>query len=176
MLEAEAYKRGFEPDQEGNLASGLAWPRVLDIFAGSGALGLEALSRGALHADFVEQDLEAIRTIRANLQATGFLDQSTLHQQPFSTALAGIRGPIDAVFLDPPYQNSELLNAALDAIARSDFLTPSSVVIVEQRASATPQPAVGPLPLRRTRTHGQTMVTLYAQALPSRQEKDGEVN
>jgi 16S rRNA (guanine966-N2)-methyltransferase len=176
MLEAEAYKRGFEPDQEGHLASGLAWPHVLDIFAGSGALGLEALSRGARHVDFVEQDSEAIRTIRANLQTTGFLEQSTLHQQPSSTALASIRGPIDAVFLDPPYQNQALLEAALGAIARSDFLKPSSVVVVEQSASATPHPAVGPLPLRRTRIHGQTRVTLYAQELTSRQEAHGERN
>jgi 16S rRNA (guanine966-N2)-methyltransferase len=165
MLEAEAYKRGFEPDDEGRLASGLAWPRVLDMFAGSGALGIEALSRGARHADFVEQDLEAIRTIKANLQATGFLEHSTLHHHAAPTSLSSIRGPIDAAFLDPPYQDQALLDAALDALAQSGLLTRSSVVVVEQNASATPPPTVGPLPLRRTRRHGQTRVTLYAQEL-----------
>src|ERR1700724_4122151 len=67
MLEALAYKRGFEPDDEGNLAAGLAWPRVLDLFAGSGGLGIEALSRGAQSAEFIEQDRAAARTIQSNL-------------------------------------------------------------------------------------------------------------
>src|SRR6516162_2790230 len=56
MLEALAYKRGFEPDEEGDFAAAVAWPRVLDLFAGSGGLGIEALSRGAQSAQFVEQD------------------------------------------------------------------------------------------------------------------------
>ncbi len=67
MLEALAYKRGFEPNEEGDLAAALAWPKVLDLFAGSGALGVEALSRGAKSAEFVEQDREAARVIASNL-------------------------------------------------------------------------------------------------------------
>src|ERR1041384_1458998 len=64
MLEALAYKRGFEPDEEGASAAALAWPRVLDLFAGSGGLGIEALSRGARSAEFVEQRREAARIIQ----------------------------------------------------------------------------------------------------------------
>src|SRR5215210_5447750 len=71
MLEALAYKRGFEPDQDGNLAAALAWPRALDLFAGSGGLGIEALSRGARSVEFVERDREAARVIEANLRSTG---------------------------------------------------------------------------------------------------------
>src|SRR6476660_3702412 len=63
MLEALAYKRGFEPDEDGNLAAALAWPHVLDLVAGSGGLGIEALSRGAQFAEFVEQDRAAARII-----------------------------------------------------------------------------------------------------------------
>src|ERR671938_1067998 len=70
MLEALAYRRGFEPDENGALAAALAWPRVLDLFAGSGALGIEALSRGAAFADFVEQDREAARVLASNLRTT----------------------------------------------------------------------------------------------------------
>src|SRR5438874_12744047 len=66
MLEALAYKRGFEPDEEGNLAAALAWPRVLDLFARSGALGIEALSRGALHATFIERNRSAAQVLQAN--------------------------------------------------------------------------------------------------------------
>src|ERR671931_2842148 len=68
ILEALAYKRGFEPSEDGALAAALAWPRVLDLFAGSGALGIEALSRGAERAAFVERDRQAARIIQANLR------------------------------------------------------------------------------------------------------------
>src|SRR6185312_17220596 len=61
MLEALAYKRGVEPDEDGNFGAALAWPHVLDLFAGSGGLGIEALSRGAQSAIFVEQDRDATR-------------------------------------------------------------------------------------------------------------------
>src|SRR3981081_2853948 len=64
MLEALAYKRGFEPDEEGNLAAALAWPRALDLFAGSGGLGIEALSRGAQFADFFEENRAAGTILR----------------------------------------------------------------------------------------------------------------
>src|SRR5438094_3969294 len=83
MLEALAYKRGFEPDEDGNLAAALAWPHVLDLFAGSGGLGIEALSRGAQSAEFVEQDRDAVRIIASNLRATDLDDRARLHQAPF---------------------------------------------------------------------------------------------
>src|SRR5215472_10011097 len=76
MLEALAYKRGFEPDEEeGDFAAARAWPRVLDLFAGSGGLGIEALSRGARSADFIERDRDAARILTANLRSTGLDDR-----------------------------------------------------------------------------------------------------
>src|SRR5437588_11873986 len=90
MLEALAYKRGFEPDEDGNLAAALAWPRVLDLFAGSGGLGIEALSRGARSAEFVEQDREAVRIISSNLRATDLDDRARVHQAPVSGALRSV--------------------------------------------------------------------------------------
>src|SRR5207237_7048555 len=82
MLEALAYKRGFEPDEDGVFAAALAWPRVLDLFAGSGGLGIEALSRGCTFADFVEQDRAAARVLEANLRTTGLMDRATVHVGP----------------------------------------------------------------------------------------------
>src|SRR3981081_3164733 len=106
MLEALAYKRGFEPDEEGNLAAALAWPRALDLFAGSGGLGIEALSRGAQSVAFVEQDREAARIIQANLRTTGLDERARVHQAAVLSALRTVRGPIDLVFLDPPYADA----------------------------------------------------------------------
>ena len=70
MLEAEALKRGFEPEaddeeHDGRFAAAVAWPRVLELYAGSGALAIEALSRGATHADLVESSADARRAIAA---------------------------------------------------------------------------------------------------------------
>src|SRR5581483_11113215 len=73
MLEAEAMRRGFEPEERDDeliFAAALAWPTWLDLYAGSGALGIEALSRGAASADFVERDRAARSVIQTNLTRT----------------------------------------------------------------------------------------------------------
>lgn len=167
MLEALAYKRGFEPDEEGALAAALAWPRVLDLFAGSGALGIEALSRGAVHAEFVEQDREAGRVIGANLRSTGFEDRARVHVAPVQSALLGrLQGPFDLVFADPPYREGGALEATVALLDRAGLLRPSGVVVLEQPGEAEPPAHVADLPLGRTRRHGRTRVSLYAAEAP----------
>jgi 16S rRNA (guanine966-N2)-methyltransferase len=162
MLEALAYKRGFEPDEDGNLAAALAWPRVLDLFAGSGALGIEALSRGAAHAAFVESDRDAARIIAANVRVAGVETRARLIVAPVAVGLARVEPPIDVVFVDPPYADREAMLGALDLLRRPGLLGPSSVVVLEQAAKAEPPLAVGRLPLANSRAHGQTRVSLYA--------------
>ena len=162
MLEALAYKRGYEPDEEGTFAAALAWPRVLDLFAGSGALGIEALSRGAQHADFVEQDRAAARIIEENLRATGLAERAHVHLGLAQASLLRVRGPIDAVFADPPYREAAELLEVVDRLGASGLVSPSGVVVLEQSAAAEPPPEVGPLPLHHSRTHGRTRVALYA--------------
>jgi 16S rRNA (guanine966-N2)-methyltransferase len=162
MLEALAYKRGFEPDDEGDFAAALAWPRVLDLFAGSGGLGIEALSRGARAADFIEQDREAARIIAANLRTTELDDRATIHSQPAAVAMRSIRGPVDLVFADPPYADSSAIAAVVDALATPGLLLPTSVVVLEQPVEDEPPESIGALPRASTRRHGRTRITLYA--------------
>jgi 16S rRNA (guanine(966)-N(2))-methyltransferase RsmD len=164
MLEAEAFKRGYEPDEEGTFGSALAWPRVLDLFAGSGALGIEALSRGAQRADFVEQDSEAVRTIEANLRTTDLADRASVHRQSVGHALGQLRGPFDVVFLDPPYQEEGVGSKALGALVEKNLLMPTSVVVLEQSAASESPAQIGPLPLFRQKKHGKTRISLYALA------------
>ena len=84
MLDAEALRRGFEPvaddeEHDGQFAAAVAWPRVLELYAGSGALAIEALSRGAAHADLVESSADARRAIVANLEKTGLTERASVH-------------------------------------------------------------------------------------------------
>jgi 16S rRNA (guanine966-N2)-methyltransferase len=113
---------------------GLDGARVLDLFAGSGALGVEALSRGADHATFVDSDRDARRAIARNLEACGFADRATVVAAPVERWLAGL-GPGDRfelAFCDPPY--------AYDAWDRLLAAVPATLVVVESDR-ALPLPA-----------------------------------
>jgi 16S rRNA (guanine966-N2)-methyltransferase len=163
MLEALAYKRGFEPDEEeGDFAAARAWPRVLDLFAGSGALGIEALSRGARSAEFVEQDREAARILASNLRTTGLDDRARVHQTAVSPGLRSVQGPVDLVFADPPYADQAALESTVRALSSPGMLAPTSVVILEQAWANEPPPNVGIVSLQTTRRHGRTRISLYA--------------
>ena len=162
MLEALAYKRGIEPDEDGNFAAALAWPRVLDLFAGSGALGIEALSRGATQAEFVDQARDAVRLIESNLRVTDLASQARVHLAPVTLAVPRLDGPFDLVFLDPPYDVTDAVASTLGLLAAPGILTERSVVVVEQRARQSAEGAVGPLPLANSRHHGGTRISLYA--------------
>ncbi len=162
MLEALAYKRGFEPDEDGDFAAAVAWPRVLDLFAGSGGLGIEALSRGAQSADFVEQDREAARMLVSNLRTTGLDDRARVHERPVAVALRSVHGPVDLVLADPPYADAQAVTTMADALVSTKLLLPTSVVVIEQPWEATPPECVGELALASSRRHGRTRISLYA--------------
>jgi 16S rRNA (guanine966-N2)-methyltransferase len=162
MLEALAYKRGFEPDEDGNFAASLAWPRVLDLFAGSGALGIEALSRGAQYAEFVDQDRDAARIIEANLRATDYANLARVHLAPVELALARVAGPFDVVLADPPYDDTHALTTVAKLLAREGLVVPTSVAVVEHGATTEAPEHLGLLPLAGSRKHGRTRISLYA--------------
>jgi len=163
MLEALAYKRGFEPDEEeGDFAAARAWPRVLDLFAGSGGLGIEALSRGARSAEFIEQDREAARILTSNLRTTALDDRARVHQKPVAIGLRAVERPVDLVFADPPYADHAALESTVSALAVAGMLEPTSVVVLEQAWETEPPQNVGILGLHSTRRHGRTRVSLYA--------------
>jgi 16S rRNA (guanine966-N2)-methyltransferase len=132
---------------------------VLDLFAGSGAMGLEALSRGAAHATFVESDREACRTINRNLDKLG-LDGATVLCQDALTALRadarqGTR--YDLVLLDPPYKRfSFLQNGMIRHLP--DVLAPGGTLLVETAAEEEPDL---PLAKRTTRRYGSARLTLF---------------
>ena len=103
--------------------------RVLDVFAGSGALGLEALSRGAAHATFLDNDATAVKSIGENLRKLGETAAAKVIRADATRPPPG-REPCDLVFLDPPYRSGQAA-AALAALAAAGWLAPDAVATVE---------------------------------------------
>ena len=115
--------------------------RVLDLFAGTGQLGIEALSRGAASCTFVDRRAEAARLVRDNLAVCGLADRARVVCADAMDYLASLRAQYDLVFLDPPYAG-DLLERALAHIARFDILAPRGIIVAECPAEK-PLPALG---------------------------------
>ena len=129
--------------------------RVLDLFAGSGALGLEALSRGAAHAVFVESDPTAVKTIERNLEKLAL--EGRIVRSDATRYLARTAERYDVVFVDPPYEMVESLRMPL-AEHLPRVLAEGGSVVVETAADVQPELS---LPVRSTRRHGSTQLTVF---------------
>ena len=126
--------------------------RVLDLYAGSGALGLEALSRGAVAADFVEKDPKSLRVLQENIETLGARDLATVHRRaalPFAEALGAL--DYDVVFADPPYASADAV-----ILAERWKASPFSTVLSIEHAAKIAMPDGG-----ETRKYGSTAITFY---------------
>lgn len=141
-------------------AFGADYSRVLDVYAGTGALGIEALSRGDGEADFVESDAPTAAIITENLKRVGFESRGRVHRLTLDRAIGRLSGPYTLVLADPPYYDEGGLEAVL-ALAESPLVDDGSVLVLEcHRKTAAPE-QLGPLRLYRTRVHGDTAVAIY---------------
>jgi 16S rRNA (guanine966-N2)-methyltransferase len=129
--------------------------RVADLFAGTGALGLEALSRGAAHCTFVESDRAALDALKKNLATLKALDRADVRQQD-AARIAG--GPWHLVFIDPPYR-SGLGQQALAGLAANSSLAPGALVSLETaRDESIEAPGFS---VEAERTYGKAKISLY---------------
>ncbi|WP_344678334.1 16S rRNA (guanine(966)-N(2))-methyltransferase RsmD [Saccharopolyspora taberi] len=133
--------------------------RVLDLYAGSGALGLEALSRGAAHATFVESDRRAAQLLRRNAGALGFRDVR-VEQAKAETVLASPAAePFDVVLADPPYDvDDERLGQVLRSLVANGWTAPEGLVVVERAVRSGDPDWPAELHALRTRRYGDTAV------------------
>ena len=136
----------------GSLLGGFDGLRVLDLFAGSGALGLEAVSRGAEHADLVESDARAARTISKNVADLGAA--ARVHRLSAERFVASSTGPWDLVLIDPPYAVATA-NVAAIVTALRPSLNPGAVVVVE-RAGRDPFEWPDGFSALRDKAYGET--------------------
>jgi len=137
---------------------------VLDLYAGSGALGIEALSRGARRVVFVERDRQALEAIRRNLAPLGLApSRAEVRGQPVERALAAVSEPFDLVLADPPYRLGLALGL-LEGLARGPgLLAPGGVLLVQAEPGAVPGDVYGALECGFRRTWGETEVTIWRE-------------
>jgi 16S rRNA (guanine966-N2)-methyltransferase len=143
--------------------------RALDLYAGTGALGLEALSRGAARAVFVESSTPALAALRANVAALGLAPRALVVARPVERSLAALEpeAPFDLIFADPPYElvRTGVAPRALAALVARGLLGPQGRLVLEH-ASADEAPDLAPLACYDRRRYGDTSLALYAPADP----------
>lgn len=141
--------------------------RVLDLFAGTGQLGIECLSRGAASAVFVDRRPDAVKLIKENLKVCDLTDRARVVAGDSMEFLKATREKYDLVFLDPPYQ-AGLLEGAIAHIARHDLLNAHGIMVAEHPVDAALPTLSAPYRMGRTYRYGKIAVTLY--------HRDGEVD
>lgn len=134
--------------------------RVLDLFAGTGQLGIEALSRGAASAVFVEQRRDAVALIRENLKLTGLSERARVVNGEALSYLASAGEKFDLIFLDPPYA-AKLWKPVLEAVSRFDILSDHGIMICESPQDEELPDAVGACRLHRAYRYGRIKLTTY---------------
>ena len=133
--------------------------RVLDLFAGTGQLGIECLSRGASSAVFVDQSREAVKIVKENLKACGL--SGTVVQ---SDALSFLRtcGKFDIIFVDPPY-DSDLYESVLNTVNSIDILSDGGIIMCESRRERALPEMTAPYKKRKEYTYGKVKLCIYTK-------------
>lgn len=132
---------------------------VLDLFAGSGNLGLEALSRGAEHCVFVEINKDAAKIIKANCEKCGVQNASVINM-PYDVAITGLKQKFDIVFVDPPYSDG-LYYDVLKRLDKSDILAKDALVVLEHDTEIELPDSVGCLSKYRQKIMGKCSFSFY---------------
>ena len=132
--------------------------RVLDLFAGSGQLGLEALSRGAKSTVFVDSSNASIKIIKQNIESTGLSDKAKVFMADYATFTSASRDVFDIVFLDPPYQKGLLLPALKSVLPlMSDY----GIIVCEYPPEVEIPQSIGGFAIAKTYRYGKINVSVY---------------
>ncbi len=134
--------------------------RVMDAYAGTGALGIEALSRGARWADFIERDRAMCQRVRESLEAFGFAETSHVYCATVKKGIEFLSEPYDLVLMDPPYAESGT-DEIMAQMANAGLLKEKSLLVLEHSSRVAPVERAGAMALSRTRRYGDTAVSFY---------------
>ena len=136
--------------------------KVLDLFAGTGQLGIECLSRGAASAVFVDRRADAVKLIRENLKLTELADRARVVAGDSMEFLKSLKERFDIVLLDPPYA-AGLLEPAIAHLTAFDILNPHGIIVAEHPAERSLQPPAAPYRVRRAYRYGKIAVTVICR-------------
>ena len=136
------------------------WSRVLDLFSGSGSLGIEALSRGAGSVDFVDQESRCCAIIRENLEKTKLSDQARVHCSTVSRAIATLEGPYNIILMDPPYKDTAI-GTTIEQLAGSMLIGADTTVVITHSSRFKLESRYGILSMKREYRHGDSTIAIY---------------
>ena len=137
---------------------------VLDLFAGTGQMGIEALSRGAAHATFVDLAPAAAKIVRENVELTRFTDVSKVVQSDWRGFLSSCREKFDLIFLDPPY-HTDMLESAMQTIAAIDILSEHGIMVCESPLDKELPELAAPYEKGKEYRYGKIKITLYRRTV-----------
>lgn len=136
------------------------WSFVLDIYAGTGSLGIEALSRGAGWVDFIEQDPRCCAAINENLSNAGFSDRACVYCMAALKAISSLKKRYGIVVMGPPYRDKSFLQL-VEALAASTLVGKGSTIVAEHSYHLPLQSEYGDFHLIKERKHGDTCISIY---------------
>ncbi len=148
--------------------------RVLDLYAGTGSIGIEALSRGATWADFVDQSPAACAVVKANLAHTKFTELSRVHNMQVASYLNRREAPYDFVILDPPYADPAIVET-LERLAASSLVQSGTIVAIGHSPRVKLPEIAGRLERLRERCHGDSCFSIYEVDPPPFEEVSSDV-
>ena len=136
------------------------WSQVLDLFSGSGSLGIEALSRGAGWVDFVEKERRCCAIIKDNLEKTGFNTQAHVYCASVTRAVTFLDKEYDIILMDPPYSDMSIGNTVTQ-LAGSGLVGKETTLVITHSPRLSVKPVYGPLCLVKEHRHGDSMIAIY---------------
>ena len=148
----------------GNLAKG--WSNVLDLYSGSGAMGIEALSRGAEWVDFVDNEPRCCGIIKENLEKTRLTGNSRVHCRSVEKAISALDKEYDIILMDPPYSNSSI-GKVIRQIAESPLVTQDTTLVVTHSPRVPLSSEYGELKSVKEQRHGDSCISIYQKEASS---------
>ena len=136
------------------------WDSVLDLFSGSGALGIEALSRGAGSVDFVDREPRCCAIIKENLEKTGLASHAHIHCTTVTKAISFLDKEYDIVLVDPPYSDPSI-GKMVEQLAASKLVGQDTVVVVTHSSRLPLEPSYNALHVIKERRHGDSSIAIY---------------
>ncbi|WP_225973715.1 16S rRNA (guanine(966)-N(2))-methyltransferase RsmD [Dehalogenimonas formicexedens] len=140
------------------------WDEVLDLFSGSGSLGIEALSRGAGHADFVEQERVCCDIIRDNLEKCGLSGRARVNCLPVERSLSMLDKEYDIILMDPPYRREDI-GEFLGKLASTALVGPETWLVITHSPRVPLDESYGQLKMIKERRHGDSIITIYRKEI-----------